>query len=105
MRNPTNVSDVPTESSGIRSNEYLTLRAQRELALACACLSFAISLAVLLSNFGKEPAAIPAAREAVENHQKILASAEDYFKANVENLQQNREALAKVKQSMGLKTP
>ena len=102
---PTDTTESSPESAGVPSAEYHALQGQRELALACAWLSLTISLAVLFSNFGKEPAAIPAAREAVENHRKILASAEEDLKANNDNLRQTREALANVKKAVNPGTP
>ena len=52
--------------------DVVTLREQRELALACFILSATLSLAVLLSNFGSEPREIGEARAAVDVHQKLL---------------------------------
>jgi hypothetical protein len=45
---------------------------QRELALACFILSATLSIAVLWSNLGAEPAGIGETREAVAVHRQLL---------------------------------
>lgn len=62
---------------------------QRELALACFILSATLSVAVLWSNLGGEPAAMKETREAVQAHRKI-------FQQHQALLADNQKVLAEV---------
>lgn len=88
------MSDMSNGHTGTSLEE---LRGQVELAQACAFLALTISAAVLLSNFGREPRQLGAARAAVAEHQKILQTHQQLLQANEEALRQNQAALAAIR--------
>jgi hypothetical protein len=85
--------------------DLMQARRQRDQALACAFLSAIITLAVLLSNFGREPEAILTARAAVQKHKQLLAQNEEVLRANQAVLAQNQADLEKLRQALRPRVP
>lgn len=61
-----------------------------ELAKGCAWFSVAIAAAILLANFGSEPAALVSAREQVATHLTILREHESLLRQNEAVLRKNQ---------------
>jgi hypothetical protein len=80
--------------------EGQVLKEQRELAQACAFLAVAISVAVLLSNFGGVPKETLAARKAVEEHRVLLKQAEDLLAVNSQELVNVQTSLRDIKAAL-----
>lgn len=95
-----------TAAEGAESREarLQSLREQREHALACAWLSLAISLALILSHFPENTKPVDAAREAVAVHKKLLLEAEDVFLINEQELKNTRQALETMRAAQKPKT-
>jgi hypothetical protein len=64
-----------------------------ELAKTCAWLAIAISVAILLANFGPEPADLVSAREQVVVHRTILREHETLLRQNEAALLENQTLL------------
>jgi hypothetical protein len=64
-----------------------------ELAKGCAWFAIAIAAAILLANFGPEPAALVSAREQVAIHLKILREHESLLRQNEAALLENQALL------------
>ena len=64
-----------------------------ELAKVCAWFAVAIAMAVLLSNFGHEPADLVTAREQVALHRAILREHEALLRQNEVALRENQALL------------
>lgn len=77
------------------------VRRERSIAAAGAGMALFISLAVLTTAFGPEPAGLPAARVAVQAHRELLRAQQEYLRNNEVVLRENREVLARMKRPMG----
>lgn len=86
-------------SSTFEEQRLVELKDERERALACALLSLAISLALVLSNFPGDRKPIEAARKEVAEHTKLLTDTQSVLLANEQVLAQNQQALADVRKS------
>ncbi len=64
-----------------------------ELAKGCAWFAVALAAAVLLANFGPEPADLVAAREQVALHRAILREHEALLRQNEVALRENQALL------------
>lgn len=73
------------------------LKDERERAVACAVLSLAISLALLLSNFPGDRTSIENALKSGIEHAKLLADIEQVLKVNEQVLVENQQALVNVR--------
>lgn len=75
------------------------IKDERERALACAFLSLAISLALILSNFPGNRKPIDEAKKAVAEHTKLLADIQQALQANQQVLAENQQALVNIRKS------
>jgi hypothetical protein len=75
------------------------LRQQRDQAVACAWLSFAISFAIIASNFQDHSGEIGSVAKAVEVHRQLLAEAMQVRQDNIDALHQTEAALANMKKA------
>jgi uncharacterized protein HemX len=80
-------------------------KTQRDQALACAVLALIISLAVILSNFGKAPAQYQQALAAIEQHKALIAQHTEILRANQLALTQNQAELERLRQAARSKHP
>jgi len=87
------------------SVEVYAAKTQRDQALACAVLALMISLAVILSNFGKVPRPYLQARAAIEQHKALIAQHTEILRANQSVLTQNQAELERLHQAARAKHP
>lgn len=93
------------EATSTLEERLAELKDERERALACAFLSLAISLALILSNFPGDRKPIEEAKKAVVVHTKLLADIQQVLQANEQALAQNQQALADIRKSAAAPSP
>jgi len=78
---------------------FKELRHKRDRAVACAWLSFAISLAILNSNFRDHSSEIGNITKAIEVHKGLLIEAKQILQDNLDALSRTESALENLKKA------
>lgn len=93
--------EIEIGSRVLLADQIAELKEGRGQAIACAALSLAISVALLLSNFPGDRKLIENATRAVAEHRAMLKRAEENLRVNEQVLKQNQEYLANVRRVTG----
>ena len=87
----------PTDAAA--DGEHARLLRQRNLALVCAILAGALTLGMVWTNYGKEYPGLGEMREAVRQHQRLLAENSDLEATVSSVLAANRQELERVQRA------
>ncbi len=81
------------------------LRAQRDLAAACAGLSLIVSLAIFLSIYADRNGPLPSIRREIALHEQLLAAQIQALKANQVALTEAQFGLAALQKAKDSRSP